>query len=171
MTGKWKYVGGLLGAVVLSYAIWLNVPEKEPVKELEDQISTHYTYANYILINAVEKLLEWDFSQPLTTENEDDFWDLAYDFRNITDLFFSGPTVHDEWRDRLFDADRYLMNYELDLALPEEDAADLYQILQATRFISMDFRHFTDSGDYYDAMHSEKHEMVERVKFRLEMEY
>ncbi|MGN7477026.1 hypothetical protein ACTHOQ_04150 [Solibacillus silvestris] len=168
---KWKYIAGFLGAVILYAAIWFVHPANDQVDALEDQLSTQYTYANFILRDTVEELLEWDFSQPLTEENIDDFRKIFYEFRNIKDLFFSGYTVHHEWEDRLFDADMYLMNYEQSLSLSEEDAADLEQILQATRFISRDFYDYTGHGDFYDAMQSGKHEMVERVKSRLEMEY
>lgn len=79
--------------------------------------------------------------------------------------------MHSEWKDKLMEADFYMMDYVLSSSISDEDAADLYQILQATRFISSDFSDFTAYSDFYEAMHSEEHEMVERVKFRLATEY
>lgn len=59
------------------------------------------------------------------------------------------------------------MNYANGSPLSEEDAADLYQVLKATRFISIDLRDYTKQSEFYDAMHSEDHEMMEQVKNRL----
>ena len=168
---RWKYITVILSSVVLCCVIWFAHPAKERVTELEDQISTQYTYANFLFMDTVEELLEWNFSEPLTDGDEKYFRELSDEFRYIETLFFSGHTVHFEWRDRIFDAETYLMNYAHGQALSEEDIADLYQVLQATRFISRDFSDFTTYSDFYDAVHSEEHEMVERVKFRLDMEY
>lgn len=166
---------GILVATVLCGGIWLSQwghPAKEQVKELEAQMSWHYIQANYLLRSTVGELLEWNFSEPLISENEADFRRLSREFLNVTDLFFSGTTVHYEWRNRVSDANIYLMNYELGSPLSVADIAELHQILQATRFISMDFSHeLAAHSEFYDAMHSEKHEMVERVKRRLAMKY
>ncbi|MGE7983276.1 hypothetical protein [Solibacillus sp. NPDC093137] len=138
---------------------------------MEDQISSQYTYANFLLRGTVEKLLEWNFSEPLTDENEEDFRGLAKEFLDVTDLFFSGSTVHTEWVDRVGDTTIYFLNYANGSPLSEEDAADLYQVLKATRFISIDLRDYTKQSEFYDAMHSEDHEMMEQVKNRLAWKY
>lgn len=168
---SWKNSKGVLGAVVLCGVVWFAHPAQDRVNELEEQISLQYTYANPLLRDTVKALLEYDFSEPLTDENEEDFNRLAKEFRDVTDLFFSGGTVHYEWQDRLDDTKFYLMDYASGSPLSEEEIADLYQVLKATRYICMDFRDYDNRSDFYDAMHSENHEMVEQVKKRLAWKY
>ena len=167
---SWKSKG-VLGAVVLCGVVWFAHPAQDRVNELEEQISAQYTYANHLLRDTVKALLEYDFSDPLTDENEEDFNRLTKEFWNVINLFFSGGTVHSEWQDRVGDTKIYFMNYANGSPLSEEEAADFYQVLKATRLISMDLRDYTKHSEFYDAMHSEDHEMVEEVKKRLAWKY
>lgn len=168
---SWKNSKGVLGAVVLCGVVWFAHPAQDRVNKLEEQISAQYTYANSLLRDTVKGLLEYDFSEPLTSENEEDFNRLAIEFWDVTALFFSGDTVHSEWQDRVEDTRIHFMNYANGSPLSEEEVADLYQVLKATRLISMDLRDYTEHGEFYDAMHSGNHEMVERVKKRLAWKY
>lgn len=170
--GRLKYFGGVLVVLASCGFIWLVHPAKEQVNQLEKQMSEHYFYANYILRDTVEELLIWDFSQALTSADEDYLRELSVKLQYITDLIFSGNTVQQEWRNRMIDIHDYLYNYSYAHSLLEEDVANLHQALQATRFISMDFNDYIENTqDFYDAMHDEKHEMVERVKTRLTTQY
>lgn len=70
------------------------------------------------------------------------------------------------------DIQGYLNNYVYGPSLSNEDIEDLHRALQATLFISMDFQHMVEHPqDFYDAMHDDQHEMVERVKSRLATHY
>ncbi|MEK4486117.1 hypothetical protein MHH81_11075 [Psychrobacillus sp. FSL H8-0484] len=167
-----KYFAGILVALALCGFIWFDHPAKKQVKQLEGQISWQYIHANFLLWDTVEEILEWNFSQPLTDEDKVYLSELSDEFLYITGLIFSGNVVHQEWRNRMNDIQGYLNNYVYGPSLSEEDVADLHQALQATRFISMDFNDFIENNqDFYDAMHDEKHEMVERVKSRLATQY
>lgn len=168
---NWKNSKGVLAAVVLCGVVWFAHPAQERVNELEDQISAQYMYANFLLRDTAIDLLEHDFSEPLTDENKEDFNKLVKQFIDVTDLFFSGGTVHSEWRERLDDAKFYFMDYSNGSPLSKDEAADLYQVLKANRYICMDFRDYDKHSDFYDAMHSENHEMVEQVKKRLAWKY
>ena len=167
-----KYIGSVLAAIVLCGVIWLVHPANEQVNQLEEQISRQYLYANFLLRDTVEELLAWNFSQPLTDADEDYLNDLSNELLYTTGLIFSGDVVHHEWRSRMNDIQGYLNNYIYGTTLSEEDVADLKQSLQATRYITMDFDSYADNTyDFYDAMHDEQHEMVERVKSRLATKY
>lgn len=166
-----KYLGGVLVAIVLCGVIWLVHPAKEQVNQLEEQIGSQYSYANFLLRDTVEELLKWNFSQPLTDADEGYLNELSAEYFYITGLI-SRDVVHHEWRSRMNDIHSYLTKYIYGPSLTEEDVADLQQALQATRFISMDFNDFVESSqDFYAAMHDEQHEMVERVKSRLAKQY
>lgn len=167
----WKKNKGVLGAVVLCGVIWFAHPAQVQVNELEVQISAQYTNANSLLRDTVKELLKWNFSEPITDENEVEFSRLIKAYVDVTSLFFSGDSVHFEWEDKVDDTKIYFMNYADGSLLSEEEAADLYQILNATRYISRDFRDYTKDSEFYDAMHSKNHEMVERVKKRLAEKY
>lgn len=167
---SWKSKG-VLGAVFLCGVVWFAHPAQDRVNELEEQISVQYKYANPLLRDTVKALLEYDFYEPLTVENEEDFNRLTKQFWNVIHLFFNGGTVHTEWRDRVEDTKIYFMNYANGSPLSEEEAADFYQVLKATRLISRDLRDYTENSEFYDAMHSEDHEMVEQVKKRLDWKY
>ncbi|MEK5079017.1 hypothetical protein MKX73_08780 [Solibacillus sp. FSL W7-1436] len=167
---SWKSKG-VLGAVFLCGVVWFAHPAQDRVNELEEQISVQYKYANPLLRDTVKALLEYDFNEPLTVENEEDFNRLTKQFWNVIHLFFNGGTVHTEWRDRVEDTKIYFMNYANGSPLSEEEAADFYQVLKATRLISRDLRDYTENSEFYDAMHSEDHEMVEQVKKRLDWKY
>lgn len=167
-----KYIGGVLVAIVLCGVIWLVHPAKEQVNQLEEQISRQYMFANFLLRDTVEDLLAWNFSQPLTDADEDYLKKLSNELLYTTDLIFSGDVVHHEWRSRMNDIQGYLSKYMSGTSLSEEDVADINQSLQATRFITMDFNDYVDNTyDFYNAMHDEHHEMVERVKSRLASKY
>lgn len=129
--------------------------------------------SNFFLRDTLEEILEWNFSEPLNDENKVYLSELSDEFFYLTGHIFSRNVVHQEWRNRMNDIQSYLNNYVYDpSSLTEEDVADLYQALQATRFISMDFNDFIENPqDFYDAMHDEKHGMVERVKSRLVIQY
>ncbi|MFF2753053.1 hypothetical protein ACFVR1_04745 [Psychrobacillus sp. NPDC058041] len=167
-----KYFGGVLVALTLCGVMWFNHPAKEQVKQLEGQISWHFKFANFLLRDTVLELLEWNFSQPLTDGDKVYLSKLSNEFLYITDLIFSGNVVHQEWRNRMYDIQGYLNNYEYGPSLLNEDVDDLHQALRATLFISMDFDDMVEHPqDFYDAMHDEQHEMVERVKSRLATQY
>lgn len=169
---KLKYFGGGLVVLALYGFIWFVYPAKEQVNQLEKQMSQQYFYANYLLRGTVDELLEWDFSKPLTSEDEEYLSELSVQLQYITGLTFSGNMVHQEWKNRMNDIHDYLYNYLYAHSLLEEDVADLRQVLQATRFITMDFNDFIENTqDFYDAMHDKEHEMVERVKSRLSTQY
>ena len=72
--------------------------------------------------------------------------------------------MHSEWEARMSDVSWYLQDYLDGTPLTEEEAAVLYQALQAIRFIAKDFRDITqyDMQSAYDAIHDEEHEMVEK---------
>ena len=164
--------GGGIVVLALYGFIWFVHPAKEQVNQLEKQMSQQYFYANYLLRDTVDELLEWDFSKPLTSEDEEYLSELSVQLQYITGLTFSGNMVHQEWRNRMNDIHDYLYNYLYAHSLLEEDVADLRQVLQATRFITMDFNDFIENTqDFYDGMHDEEHEMVERVKSRLTTQY
>ena len=168
---NWKKRKGVLGVAVICGVIWFAHPAKEQVSELEVQISVQYTYANFLLRDTVKELLKWNFSEPITDKNEEEFSRLVNEYVDVTDLFFSGDSIHFEWEHKVDDTKIYFMNYAVGSPLSEEEAADLYQILNATRYISRDFRDYTKDSEFYDAMHSKNHEMVERVKKRLAEKY
>ncbi|MBM7665515.1 hypothetical protein JOC25_001990 [Solibacillus kalamii] len=167
----WEKNKGVLGAVVLCGVIWFAHPAQVQVNELEVQISAQYTNANSLLRDTVKELLKWNFSEPITDENEVEFSRLIKAYVDVTSLFFSGDSVHFEWEDKVDDTKIYFMNYADGSLLSEEEATDLYQILNATRYISRDFMDYTKDSEFYDAMHSKNHEMVERVKKRLAEKY
>lgn len=166
-----KYFGGVMAALALCGVLWFNHPAKEQVEQMEGQISWQYIHANYLLRDTVEEILEWNYSQPLTDGDQVYLSKLSNEFFYITSLIFSGKVVHQEWRERMNDIQGYLNNYVYGTSLTEEDVADLHQALQATRFISMDFNDFIEHTDFYDAMHDENHEMVEKIESRLTLQY
>src|SRR5690606_15606810 len=69
---SWKSKG-VLGAVFLCGVVRFAHPAQDRVNELEEQISVQYKYANPLLRDTVKALLEYDFYEPLTVENEEDF--------------------------------------------------------------------------------------------------
>lgn len=164
-----KYFIRFLIALALCAVIWIVHPAREQVRELEKDISYQYSTANKLLRNTVEELLEWNFSQPLTNGDREYMEGLYLDMMNLTSLLFNGNVVHLEWRQRMYDIQSHIHRYMLDSSLSEEDVADLEQALQATRFITRDFQDIRLPD--YDAMHDEKHEMVEKIKKRLETQY
>jgi hypothetical protein len=120
----------------------------------------------------VESLLEWDFSQPLTDADERYLRNHFNNFSNLRGIIFNGYIVHEEWRRRMYDIEGYLLKYGYDRSLSKEEVDDLYQGLEATRFISLDLDDMLDSfQDFYDGMHDEQHEMRERIKSRLATQY
>lgn len=165
-----KYFIRILVALALCGVIWIVHPAREQVRELEKELSYQYSTANKLLRNTVEELLEWNFSQPITAEEKDYIHGLYVEISEITDLIFRGNVVHFEWKQRMYDIQSHIHLYMLDLSLSEEDVADLNQALQAILFITMDYREFVKYPDY-DAMHDEKHELVKKIKKRLETQY
>lgn len=165
-----KYFIRFLIALALCGVVWIVHPAREQVRELEKDISYQYSTANKLLRNTVEELLEWNFSQPITAEEKDYIHGFYVEISEITDLIFHGNVVHLEWKNRMYDIKAYLQRYMFGPPLLEEDVADLNQALQAILFITIDYREFVKYPDY-DAMHDEKHEMVEKIKKRLETQY
>ncbi|HWL24952.1 MAG TPA: hypothetical protein VNR38_14595 [Ureibacillus sp.] len=128
--------------------------------------------ANFLLHDTVDALLEWNYEQPLTDADVELFNNLSTEFLHITDLFLFNGSVHYEWRSRALDVQEYLTHYQYGSPLSEEDIADLYQVLHATKFITLDFLDYIEnSHDFYNAMHDKQHKMVERVKERLATKY
>lgn len=168
--GGRKNLGRVFVLAAFCGLIWWAYSSKEQVNQMEKDISNQYYYTNLLLRNTVDALLEWDFSQPFTdtVEDEDYLYKLFSELDYTTSLMFSGGVVHHEWQGRINDILIYLHSYITDASISEENVADLYQALQATRFITMDFK---NTNDFYDAMHDEKHEMVKQVKSRLDAQY
>ncbi|MEK5080226.1 hypothetical protein MKX73_14955 [Solibacillus sp. FSL W7-1436] len=69
--------------------------------------------------------------------------------------------------------DRYFLTSDDKGSLTEEHVADLYQVLHAVRFIAKDINDLTgyDMQALYKAMNDEEHEIVQRIKYRLSIEY
>ena len=175
---RWVYVGGILAVTTLCGVLWSiqsgkeKGQEQEQVTQLEGQIGIQYIHANYLLKSTVESLLEWDFSQPLTDADERYLRNHFNNFSNLRGIIFNGYIVHEEWRRRMYDIEGYLLKYGYDRSLSKEEVDDLYQGLEATRFISLDLDDMLDSfQDFYDGMHDEQHEMRERIKSRLATQY
>mgnify|MGYP003409149506 FL=1 len=169
---KMRKMGVVLIILALCGIVWLAHPAQQQVKEMEQQISSQYLYANYLLNDTVMDLLAWDFSQPLYEEDKHYINKLFNEIFYLSSIMFSGGTVHKEWRNRIWDLQQYLRNYIDGKILSEEELADLHQALQETRYISMDLYNDIDSNtDLYEAMHDEHHEMVEKVKNRLATQY
>ena len=75
-------------------------------------------------------------------------------------------------RNRIYDIQKYVDSYVYNTSLSQEEVEDLHQALQATRFISMDLgTSLDDNSDFYDVMHDEQHEMVDKIKNRLSAQY
>lgn len=163
-----KKLGGIFFTLALCGVVWFVHPAKEQVKRMEDQIGEQYLYANFLLRDSVDELLAWNFSQPLSDADEVYLDDLSDKLLYTSNLMFNGNLVHSEWRERINDIQQYLNDYVYGTSLSEENIADLKQALQASRFISMDF---DSEVDFYDAMHDEQHEMVDKVKQRLATQY
>ncbi|KGR79846.1 hypothetical protein [Ureibacillus manganicus] len=168
-----KHIVSVLVAIVLCGVIWLVHPAKEQVNQLETQIGRQYYSANFLLLDTVEELLAWNFSQPLTDADVDYLDKLSDDLLHTTDLiFFGGNVVHHEWRSRMLEVQEHLTKYVNGTSLTEIEVADLMQTLKATRFITLDFQDYVENiHDFYNAMHDEQHEMFERVKERLATKY
>lgn len=178
-----KYVSGVLVVIAICAVIWFNPSAKvqvnqleERVSALEEQVGSHYKDTIFSLRVTVDELLEHNFNQPLTDEDEDMMNEFAEEFSDISDtLFFMNRnlSVHSEWQNRMLDVHMYLRNYTYGPSLTKEEVDDLYQALQAIRFITMDFGHIVDYDrqSSYDAMHDKEHEMVERVQYRLSLKY
>jgi len=163
-----KNLGGILFTLALCGVVWLVHPAKEQVKEKEEQIADQYLFANYLLRNSVDKLLAWNFSQPLSDADKGYVNELSDELLYTSNLMFNKNVVHHEWRGRINDIEHYLNDYIHETSLSEENIADLHQALQATRFISMDL---DSEEDFYEAMHDDQHEMVGKVKNRLATQY
>ncbi|MEK4628487.1 hypothetical protein MKZ17_09800 [Solibacillus sp. FSL R7-0682] len=173
--GGLKKLGRVLFFVAIFGLIWWTSSAKQQVNQVKDEISYQYFFANILMRNTVIELLEWNFSQPLTDSPEDKYYlhNLSAEVDYTASLIFSGNVVHHDWKIRLYDIQNYIQRYILDSSLTEEDAADLHQALRATRFIATDFIDNANKHKkyLYDAMHDEKHEMVEQVKSRLDVQY
>ena len=192
-----KYVIGFLVVIVLCTVIWFEHPAKEQanqldekasaleeqanqldkkVSALEEQIGRHYLADISSLENTAEQLLAHNFNQPITDEDEGLIDELSEGFLDTSDNIFymnRDEPIHLEWQGRLLDVHMYLLRYLSGTSLTKEEVADLYQALQATRFIAMDFGGIAqdDPQSSYDAMHDEEHEIVERIKYRLSLNY
>ncbi|MDN4492622.1 hypothetical protein [Ureibacillus aquaedulcis] len=167
-----KKIAGILIAVILCGVIWYVITAKEHAQQMEGKISRHYLNANYLLNDIVEELLAWNFSQPLSAEDEGYLIKLSDQLHYTSDLMFSGDVVHQDWRNQMTDTQDYLSGYVYDQSLSDEDRADLHQALWATHFILMDFRTAANNKvEYYDAMNNEKNEMVEKVNNRLATQF
>lgn len=181
---KWfKYVIGLVVVIALCTVVWFKLPTKIEVNQLEEkvsilevQIGEHYINDISLLENVSEQLLNYNFNQPITDENNSMISKVSEDFRTITsNLLFIGSnaSVHAELQYRVSNVRTYLIDYVYGASLTKEEVADLYQVLQAIRFIIKDFRDIVSYNPQsaYDAMHDEEHEMVERIKYRLSLKY
>lgn len=169
---KLKYVGRLIIAIALCSIIWFTHPAKEQVEQLEGESSRQYMYANYLLKGTVQELLKWDYSQPLNDEDKDYLSQLLWELDNIHGIIFNGYVVHQDWLNRMHEIENYLSKYvHTETLLSKEEVEDLQQALNATLFITMDFIHMDDDLDFYDALHDDQTEMVERVKKRLATKY
>ncbi|SOC41512.1 hypothetical protein [Ureibacillus acetophenoni] len=133
-----------------------------------------YKDTNRYLFLMVDKLIKWNYNQPLTDAEVDYFTHLSADFSRTANLLLSNGyefNVHREWKYRIDDIERYINDYLYGSTLSEVDIEDLNQALYATKFITMDLKEIRSDRDFYKAMHDEHHEMVERVKERLAMKY
>ena len=181
-----KYVIGFLIVIALCTVIWFIRPANDQlevkVSALEEQIGRHYLNDLSSLERTAEQLLEYDLSLPITEENGKIIDELSRDLDTILDnLFFEHPfmyseestIIHSKWHNELSKAKWDLPFYGKEVPLTKEEAADLYQILQASRFIAKDFRDIVgyDYQSAYDAMHDKDHEMVERINYRLSIKY
>ena len=152
--------------------IWLVHPARAQVNDLEKQISYQYDSATTLLNQNTTELLEWDFNQPLKQEDKDYVYDLYFQFKFIANILFQDDVVHREWRYRMLEAEAHLMSYIQSASLSEKDRTDLHQVLQASYYITFDFRDYVKNpARYYEAMHDEQHEMVEVIKNRLDAQY
>lgn len=165
-----RKLGVILLTIALCSVIWMVHPAKEQAKQMEEQIGEQYLYANYLLNDTVEEMLAWNFSKPLSDADEDYVNGLSVELHYATNIMFNGNVLHQKWRDRINDIAHYLHDYIYGSSLSEESLTDLHQALQATRIISIDFYSTVDGG-FYDAMHDEQHEMVEKVENRLATQY
>lgn len=178
-----KYVMGFVVVITLCTVVWFKLTTKIEVNQLEekviileDQIGNHYRSDLYLWEDAAEQLLTYDFSQPITDENNNEIFKLSRLFYTASEnLFFRLGTesIHPELYSKLSDVDRYFITYVDEGSLTEEQVADLYQVLHAVRFIAKDINGLTvyDTQALYNAMHNEEHEIVERIKYRLSIEY
>lgn len=178
-----KYVIGLVVVIALCTVVWFTSPTKIEVNELEEKVSTlevligeHYINDISLLEDASEQLLNYNFNQPITDENNSMISKVSEEFRTITsNLLFisSNASVHSELQYRVSNVRMHLIDYVSGASLTKEEVADLYQVLQAIHFIAKYFRDIVsyDPQSTYDAMHDEEHEMVERIKYRLSIKY
>lgn len=177
-----KYVMGFVVVITLCTVVWFKLTTKIEVNQLEekviileDQIGNHYRSDLYLWEDAAEQLLTYDFSQPITDENNNEIFKLSRFFIPHRKTFFRLGTesIHPELYSKLSDVDRYFITYVDEGSLTEEQVADLYQVLHAVRFIAKDINGLTvyDTQVLYNAMHNEEHEIVERIKYRLSIEY
>ncbi|WP_339216415.1 hypothetical protein [Solibacillus sp. FSL W8-0372] len=181
-----KYVIGLLIVIALCTAVWFirptNAQLEAKISVLEEQIGRHYLNDFDSLERTAEQLLEYDLNLPITEENGKVIDVLSRDLDTIlNNLFYNHPliyseestTIHSKWHNELSQAKWNLPFYGKELPLTKDEAADLYQILQASRFIAKDFRDIVgyDYQSAYDAMHDKDHEMVERINYRLSIKY
>lgn len=158
--------------MALCGTIWLIHPARAQVNDLEKQISYQYSGVTSLLRQNTKALLEWDFNQPLKQSDKDDLYNLYFQLKSISYILFQDGVVHRDWIYRLLEAEMYIMSFIENASLPEQDAADLRQILQASYYITLDFQDYIkNSARYYEAMHEEQHEMVEVIKNRLEAAY
>ena len=168
-------IGILIVAIAMSLIVWFvnHPPEKQEaqqVEQLEQEMGRHYLYASYLLGDTVEEFLAWNFKESLSETDEAYINKLNNELLHISGLMFSGDVIHSEWSNRVNDILDYLNDYIYGKSLSEEEILDLHQALQATRFISMDFKN-SYNMDYYDAMHDEQHEMAGKDKNRLVTQY
>ena len=181
---KWlKYVIGFVIVVAFLTVVLFNLTTKieanqleEKVSTLEEQIGNHYRSDLYLWEDAAEQLLTFDFSQPITEENKNEIFRLSRLFNTASEnLFFRLRTesAHPELYSKLSEVDRYFLTYDDKGSLTEKQVADLYQVLHAVRFIAKDINDLTryDMQALYDAMNDEEHEIGERIKYRLSIEY
>lgn len=174
-----KYVMGFVVVITLCTVVWFKLTTKIEVNQLqekviilEDQIGNHYRSDLYLWEDAAEQLLTYDFSQPITDENNNEIFKLSRLFYTASEnlfLDFGTESIHPELYSKLSDVDRYFITYVDEGSLTEEQVADLYQVLHAVRFIAKDINGLTVY--VYNAMHNEEHEIVERIKYRLSIEY
>lgn len=90
-----KYVMGFVVVITLCTVVWFKLTTKIEVNQLqekviilEDQIGNHYRSDLYLWEDAAEQLLTYDFSQPITDENNNEIFKLSRLFYTASENLF-----------------------------------------------------------------------------------
>ena len=86
---------GFVVVITLCTVVWFKLTTKIEVNQLEekviileDQIGNHYRSDLYLWEDAAEQLLTYDFSQPITDENNNEIFKLSRFFIPHRKTFF-----------------------------------------------------------------------------------